>query len=593
MATSTTNLVPVDFETIKANLKTYLKAQTIFKDADFEASNMTVLIDILAYNTFHNSFYWNMLASEMFLDTAQLQNSVASHAKMLNYLPRSYRSAKATVDITISPSNPSTVESVLIPRGTSFTGRANSQLFTFVTDKNTVVLNTNNAFVASGVEIYEGRYLNDIFLFSVGAQFIITDPTVDTTSIRVVIAEPGKNAVEYSAATSFVGVGSTSLVYFIQQTDNGQYQIMFGDGVFGYQPKVGSTIIIEYRISSGELPNTAALFDIDGPLGGTSNVTIQVVSAATGGAVAESLDQIRTRAPLTYATQQRAVTLSDFKTLIQNQFPDVIDVGVVGGEDLDPPRFGFVALSMVGSGYSALSVARATDVLNYIQGKCAMTITPTIIEPEFTFVEIASAVSYDLTQTTKTSNDIQLAALAAIKNYTTTYADGFNKTLRTSKMMAAIDASDPSVASNDTSVKLYRLFAPSATSNFNATFSFGNTIQAGVVVSDNHSSSLLSSIHSTYFTYKDLRCMIEDDGVGSLRVVTLVGSTHSVVETSVGTVDYTTGNISISMSPITAFEQGGLRIYGVTQGKDIQAVKNTALVVKDYDISVTTNAIRG
>lgn len=594
MAISTTNLVPLDFETIKANLKTYLSNQTIFKDVDFESSNISVLLDVLAYNTFHNSFYLNMVASEMFLDTAQLQNSVTSHAKILNYLPRSYRSAKATVNITINPQNPSTVESILIPKGASFTGRAGSKVFTFTTNKNTVVLNNGNNFVASNIELFEGRYISEVYTYRAGGRYVLSNATVDTTSIAVVVTEAGKTPTEYVLADSFLGVDSGDQVYFLQPAENGQYEIVFGDDTFGRKPTAGSTIIVEYRISSGELPNTAAIFDSDGPLGGATDIVVEVVDAATGGSVAETLDEIRFRAPLTYSTQQRAVTTSDYATLIRNQFPDISDVGVFGGEELTPPRYGYVALAMVSSEYDAVTDVRKQDVIDYLNTKCAVTITPIAVDPEFSYLELNTTVTYDPTLTSKTPADLELLVLSAIKTYATTNGNGFNKTMYYSKLIAAIDSADQSIISNDTNLRIYRLLNPSPSAPFETTVEFGNAIfDSATLTPGSHSVRDTTGLTSSFFTYEGKRCLLEDDGNGKLLINTEVGDAHVTINPNAGSVDYSTGRVTISVGIITGYEGQEIRLYATLASKNISAVRNTVLVIRDNDINITMSSIKG
>ena len=269
MSSSTNiNLIGLDFETLKSNLKNYLKNNSSFKDYNFEGSNMSVLIDLLSYNTYLNSFYTNMVASEMFLDSAQLRDSIVSHAKELNYLPRSYTSARATVDIAITPSQ--SVSSVLIPRGTSFTSRVGSSIFSFVTNEN-IVINTPDddaTYRAKDVLLYEGSYVTDTFVFSAeqtNQRFVLSNPTIDISSISVTVVEDsGSSILSYSKASSLFGVTNKSTIYFIQPAENQQYEIVFGDDIFGRKPKNNSALVVQYRISSGELPNGASTFVADG-----------------------------------------------------------------------------------------------------------------------------------------------------------------------------------------------------------------------------------------------------------------------------------------------------------------------------------------
>ena len=350
MANTSIDLVGLDFNSIKTNLKTYLKNNTAFKDVDFEGSNISVLIDLLSYNTYLNSFYTNMVASEMFLDTAALRDSVVSHAKALNYTPRSFVSASANVTISISPT--SSTNSVVIPKGTSFTSRVGSNTFTFTTNENLVLSNPNNNVFTSNLTIYEGSYLTDSFVMNYSnssQRFVISNPTVDTSSISVtVIEDNGDNNINYSKATSLIGMTSVSNNYFIEAAENQQYEIKFGDNVFGRKPKDGSVIVAEYRTSSGELPNGASTFSNDGNIDGHSNVSVSTVSNASGGALNEPIESIRYNAPRAFQTQNRAVTASDYETILKSNFSDIQSISAYGGESLVPPQFGKVFISLNG-----------------------------------------------------------------------------------------------------------------------------------------------------------------------------------------------------------------------------------------------------
>lgn len=593
MTTSTINLTAVDFETIKSNLKTYLKGQTRFKDVDFDASNINVLLDVLAYNSFHNSFYLNMIASEMFLKSAQLDNNISAHANALNYLPRSYKSAVAIVDITVEPENPSSIQSILIPKGTSFTGRANSKVYTFTTSTNVVILNNNDTFVAESVELNEGRYISEVYTYRSDSRYVLSNATVDISSIVVAVTDSGVTT-EYTQADNFADIDSTSEVYFIQSAENRQYELLFGDGVFGKQISKGATIVVEYRLSSGELPNTASEFECDGTLGGTSNITITTVSAASGGAIAETNESIKFRAPLMHAAQQRAVTPEDYRSLILNEFPDIVDVGVYGGETIDPPRFGHVALVPINEDYGSIADSRKQDVLTFIKQKCSPTITPIILAAETVYVQMNTNVSYDYTSTTKSTSDISLLVLAAIQEFNINNVEGFNNTLRYSKLLSVIDAADSSILGNTTKLSAYKLLQPDSTVAFSATI---NTYQALLNLTDfncyPHSSGDTSCISSSAFTYKNLRCFIEDNGAGKLNVVAETNGTRELVESGAGTVNYETGTIIINMDAITGYEGRGIKLFFTPAVDDISALYNNVIVVRDSDIVIEVTPTRG
>ena len=270
MANTSVSLVDLDFETIKTNLKNYLKrSDSPFKDVDFEGSNVSQLLDVLSYNTYLNSYYLNMVASEMFLDTAALRDSVVSHAKELNYVPRSFRSAEAQISFNVTPSIPMTA--LIIPKGTSFTAKVGSNNYSFTTNDSTVVSISNNVFSAN-LTIYEGSYVTDSFIYNssnTSQRFVLSNSTVDTRSITTIIIEDnGASTLIYTKASSFLGLTDTSQSYFLQAAENAQYEIVFGDDVVGRRPKNGAVVSIEYRVSNGELPNGARTFDVDGSISG-------------------------------------------------------------------------------------------------------------------------------------------------------------------------------------------------------------------------------------------------------------------------------------------------------------------------------------
>ena len=299
MATSN-DLTTLDFESIKNNLKTYLQSQSIFQDYDFDASNINVLLDVLAYNTHLNAFYLNMISNEMFLDTALLKDSIVSHVKELNYIPRSFRSAVAEVEITLTDTSDDAT--ILMPRGTTFTGTSGNRNFTFSLPENVQALSTNvvNQFKASGVLIYEGDYTNDSYVSNdlSNVRYVITNKTVDTNSIRVtVIEDNGASTLSYTVRDSLFGIDSTDTVFFLQAIENDSYEIIFGDGIIGRPPKSNSIVLIEYRTCNGELPNGIGTFTADDDIGSATVNKITTVSKASGGAIPESLSSIKFNAP--------------------------------------------------------------------------------------------------------------------------------------------------------------------------------------------------------------------------------------------------------------------------------------------------------
>ena len=339
MANNSISLVNLDFDTLKSTLKTYLKNQSQFADYDFDGSNMSVLLDILTYNTHLNAFYTNMAVSEMFLDSAQLRNSVISKSKELNYVPRSAKSSKATINISFPQSNLSIFQ---IPFGTRFTGKSSNGTYSFTTNQSYILYPSANTFT-SAIDIYDGNYTTDVFVVDTSVEnqrFIMSNDNVDVDSLTITVTQDGgQTNTLYTQATNLYGLTSTSNVYFIQATEDTKYELIFGDGNFGYYPLNGSVIYSNYRISSGGASDGSTNFTIDdnlGPINGIGTIasSISVTSVAASGAPAEGIESIRFNAPRHYQTQDRAVTANDFKNIILMNYRDVKAVNVYGGETI-------------------------------------------------------------------------------------------------------------------------------------------------------------------------------------------------------------------------------------------------------------------
>lgn len=599
MAVNTSiNLVGLDFESIKTNLKNHLKTNSAFRDYNFEGSNMSVLVDLLSYNTYLNSFYTNMVASEMFLDTAQLRDSILSHAKELNYLPRSYSSSKAVVDIAITPT--SSVSSVLIPRGTSFTSRVGSSTFTFVTGDNIVLnnANTSGSYVASNTSLYEGSYVNDTFIYdetNTNQRFVISNPTIDVSSINVtVIEDSGSVVIPYSRATSLFGLTSTSQIFFLQPAENSQYEIKFGDNVFGRTPKNSSVVAVEYRTCSGELPNGASTFVNDGAIDGHTNIKITTVSSAINGNVSESIESIRFNAPRAVATQERAVTANDYKVLLQIQFPEIQSINVFGGEDQDPPQYGKVYITVDIQNSDGVPEENKRTYYDYIKTKTPLTITPEFIDPEFTYIDVNTTVRYNVNVTQKQPEEIKTAVQVAINDYSNNYLDDFESTLRYSQLVKAIDAADTSIVGNETSVRALKILA-TPTLQFNQSKNYSIKFDLPLsreyyVTSATFDTVAAHTLSSSTFIYQGKTCLIKDNA-GVLNIVTERGSSTEVVQ-PIGTVDYDTGTVILTGFRPSDAPGGIIKFYAYPSSRDIFSRKNVILRVLEQDIDISVERVR-
>lgn len=595
MANSNINLINLDFDTIKDNFKTYLKSQDKFKDYDFDGSNINVLLDVLSYNTYLNSFYTNMVASEMFLDTAQLRDSVLSHAKELNYVPRSFKSAEASVDIIINTGNPS-VTSLTIPKGTSFSTRIGSNSFTFSTNRNIVLTGSAGLFTAPAVSIYEGEYINETYTVDYGKtsqRYVLSNPTVDTDSINVtVIEDNGANVLEYSYASSLLGITSESKVFFIQPAENEKYEIIFGDGPSGRRPKDNAIVIVDYRVTNGELPNGAFKFTADGPIESFSNVIINTITAAVGGAVNESLESIRFNAPRHYTTQERAITPNDYETLLKINYPEINAVSAYGGEQESPPQYGKVFLSVDIKDVEGLPDVKINEYYRFLKERSPVSIEPVFKNPDFTYVNVTSAVNYDITKTDLQPSDIRTLVISAISNFNTTNINNFKKTLRYSRLLDSIDGSHPSIISNETSVRAIKIINPrvNVAQNIDIKFDFPLLNDKQQRISAVHSSSVKRTIESSIFTFQGRNVIIEDDGNGALVLSGLSENNTYTIIKDIGVVDYGLGELTINDFLVSSYAAPGIKIYARPESNDIYSTKNNILTIKVEDIDV--NAIR-
>lgn len=590
-ANSSISLSNLDFDTLKETLKSYLKSQDKFKDYDFSGSNINVLLDILSYNTFHNSFYLSQIGNEMFLDTAQLRDSVVSHAKELNYTPRSFKSAEANVNITVVTTDLAK-RSIAIPKGTSFTSRYTNKNYTFSTNENIVLTNytindTNVTFTGENIVLYEGYYVNDSFTYTSSnkQRFILTNKNVDISSISAtVIEDVGGTTLSYSRAQSLFEIDSDSTIFFIQGCENDSYEVIFGDGVTGRKPKDNSVIVLEYRTSSGQLPNGCNTFLPDSTIDGESNITVATNSAASGGSVSESIESIKYNAPRHFTTQERAVTAEDYENLLKINYPEINTVSAYGGENLDPPQFGkvFVAVDLVG--VDGLPQSKREEYYRFLKPRSPVSIDPVFVNPEYTYIGIDTSVNYNINTTRLTQDDIKTLVSSAIINYAQINLNNFNRVFRYSKAINVIDEAAPPIISNETIVKVIKVVSP--------TLNESSTFDVKMAIALDQSLSKASggyTVQSSRFTYKGQKATIQDDGEGILYIVdAFSGQTI----TNIGSVDYTTGLLQFSNFIVTAYEGSGIKIYTVPATKDIQTINNVILNIIEEDIDITVVPVR-
>ena len=588
MANSSINLVDLDFESLKSSLKSYLSSQAKFQDYNFDGSNMSVLLDVLAYNTYLNTFYMNMVASEMFLDTAQLRDSIVSHAKELNYIPRSFRSAQANVNISITPST--NVSSVVIPAKTGFTSRVGSNTFNFVTSESiAITTSSNGVYYANNTIVYEGSYVTDTFVKNSAIEnqrFILNNPTIDTTSIEITVSEnSGANVFIYTQGYSLFGVVANTNVFFVQPAENEQYEVVFGDDISGRAPRNGSIINITYRLSNGELPNGADTFVNNSSIDGHSNVSVVVNVEARNGSVSESNTSIKFNAPRSFQTQERAITESDYEILLVREFPEIQAISVFGGEKEDPPQYGKVFISIDITNSDGIPELNKTIYNNYLRDKVPLGITTEIVNPQFIYLKVDTSVNYNYNITTLSENQLSTKVLTAITDYNNTYLNDFNANFRYSNFVTNIDNADQSILNNDTFVNPYYLLELATGANTSFSFSFNTEVLITTPSDTVHSITADNGVFSSSFIVDGLTSQIEDDGIGNLRVVRVTSDSHSE-KFKIGTIDYATGSIVISNLNVESYTGSGIKLYIKPVSLDYSTSLKNILKINPEDVSV-------
>ena len=594
MANSSISLTSLDFDSYKSSLKTYLKQQDRFKDYDFEASNMSVLLDVLSYNTYLNAFYMNMVGNEMFLDSAQLRDSVVSHAKELNYVPFSFKSAEAQLALTITSTDPAK-KNITIPRGTIFSTRVGSNNFTFTTDESVVTTSSNNVFTTS-LRVYEGDTLTDTYSvnYTNPTNYVISNKLVDISSVKVTVIENnGANLYSYAKATSLFDIEATSKVFFVQPYINDSYEVIFGDGIVGAKPKNNSVVIVEYRVCNGELPNGARVFRAAQLIDGEANVSIITTASASGGAVAETIDSIKYNAPRAFTTQERAITSEDYENLLRLNYPEINAVAAYGGEDATPPQYGRIFVTVDLKDVDGLPQSKELEYRRFLKSRASVALEPIFLSPDYIYLQIVSNIKYNINKTGLNPEDIRLLAVSSMLSYADTNLNNFNKTLRYSAFVKAIDAADASIVSNETDVFLIKYVTPTLNVAQKIYADFRTPlIQTVPLLSDEHPIVDIHTISSTPFTYNgQTNCVLEDNGDGLVRVVAPVGSNHKKLA-DVGTVNYDTGVVSINNFNISNFFGTSLKIYATPRTKDISSSKNVILNILEPDINIAIEQIR-
>lgn len=582
----------LDFQEIKTNLKDYLKSQDKFKDYNFEGSNMNVLLDILSYNTFQNNFYTNMAISEMFLDSAQLEDSVVSHAKMLNYTPRSRRSARMTIDLTFYPTD--VPPSITLPARTAFTAICGTEIYYFYNREAHVITPLDGVYKISGLEIYEGKYVTEYYNVKADGTdlFILNNDNVDTTSIEVFIQENSTaDSVEYLFTPSVYGVGAEDKVFFVQGYKKDRYEIRFGQNVYGKEPVNGNILAIRYMTTNGDEANGISVARLDTPVDGYQS-GVAVTAPSQGGADRENLAAIKEFAPKSLQVQERAVTENDYVVLLKNRFPQIRAASVYGGEKLIPPQYGRVVVAAYVSDDENIPESTKQLFIDYLKDKIPFTLETIVVPAKFMYLEIVSNVYFDPNVTNKSAGAIRVLVNDKITEYGSNNLDDFKRNFRYSALTSAIDSADTSILSNDTTVRGVITIAPIRTADSFYVLQFSNPLKPDVTFSETQIDLYEPCVISDTFTFANRTVYFMDNGQGRLDVVSSVDNKLSYVTKGAGSVDYTTGDVTINTISIQDYDGDGINFYARMSTKDILAPSDRIIRIRPEDITLNVQQRR-
>ena len=560
------NITELDFDTIKTNLRTYLAAQPEFTDYDFTGSALSLLLDVLAYNTHYNAVLANLQANEMFIDTAIKRTSVVSLAKMLGYSPRSTTSAKAQVDLIVTQDV--TSESTLsITPDVKFNASINGQSFTFnVNESQTATLNESGVFEFTDVELIEGIYLSNSFLIgsdNTSGPLIIPNNNVDTTTILVSVQTSSSNltSTDWVKTSTIVDITSTSKVFWVEENNEGQYQLVFGDDNVGASLTPGNIVTVTYIVSEGAAPNGARDFSLVGDIDGEDEVTITVTSPANGGTGKESIDSIRFNAPRYNANRNRAVTAEDYRTIIKQNFPKAREVTVWGGEENDPPVYGSVFISVDPVANSVITTADQDFIKESIlRPRSVMSIKHEFVDPEYVYLGLEGVVNYNPKLTALKASDISVLVSAAIEDYFDNELGTLDRTFFLSKLSERVKQTNTSIVSSLFKMRLQKRIpiGLSNTSGYSKVLNFLTAIDPETFRSSNFLTTINDLTYEGYLQDFSDDAVANDDGSGTIK---FISKDTNLPILTVGTVHYNTGIVTLQNVIVTEYVGNVSELY--------------------------------
>ena len=605
-----TKFTSLDFDEIKAQIRAYLRANSNFSDFDFEGSNFSVLIDTLAYNTYINAFNANLVANESFLDSATIRENVVSLARNIGYIPRSKASAEASVYFDVQTD--STEPILYLKPGLVCVGAANNTTYRFSVSQplHAAIKNGVASFgtAADPVSVFQGTVLEVQFLAnnSIDQRFLLQNPNIDASSIRVFVSGPSDTGMgrEYSMIDNVLNLDKTSEVFFIQEVQDEKYELLFGDGYFGKKLETNSVITVRYIVTDGSESNGASAFSFQGVFSDkdpnttpnpptvipTSGITINTVNGATNGADMESVNSIKYFAPRLYSAQYRAVTPRDYEAIIQSIYPRTESVAVIGGEELDPPQFGKVQISIKPKNGTYVSDFDKQQIKQKLKSYAIAGINSEIIDLKILYVEIDSTVYFNTAQVSNADN-LRTKILGSLRDYSKTVdINKFGGRFKYSKILQLIDRVDSSITSNITTLKIRRDMKVLLNQFAQYELCFGNKFHINPAGFNIKSTgfTLSGSGDTVYITdvpNKTADGNLDGSGKGVLSVIARNQKEElKVVAKSAGVVDYTKGEIILNTLNITSTVAANnlIEIQAFPDSNDVVGLKDLYL---SFDVS--------
>jgi hypothetical protein len=539
-----------------------------------------------------------MLANEMYLDSADIRKNIVSIAKMLGYTPTSAKAPTAAINILI---NNASGASITMDKGTVFTSSIGGTSYQFVTNASHTLTPLNGVYQFSSISIYEGTLTT--FKYTVNTsdpdqRFIIPSSNADTTTLRVQVQNSSSDTTTatYNLVTGITSLDETSRVYFLQEVEDGKFEVYFGDGVIGKALADGNIVILEYVVTNKTEANGASTFTLSGAIETFSDVTITTVSSAQGGAEPQGKESIKFNAPLQYSAQDRAVTTSDYESLVQTIYPNAQSVSAWGGEDDETPVYGVVKIAIKAASGSTLTDATKQSIITQLKKYNVASVVPEIIDPETTLLLITSNVKYDEKATTKTADTLKSEITTALSNYSSNTLQKFDSMFRYSKVVELIDDVDTSILSNITTLRIRKNFTPTIGSSTRYDVYFRNSLYNPHSGHKSASGGILSSTGFKVTGDTTTVYYLDDDGTGNVRRFYFVGSVRTYVNNTQGTIDYSTGQItinSLNVSNVENIRGAASTVIELTvqpNSNDIVPVRDQILEIDTANSSITVSA---